>query len=482
MICVGANKALNGDENILTKEAERKRNAAKITFAITRVKRQHWPKALQIWGNAKATQRGIDIDVVTGSATLAAVATVGKWQPCLSLLASFQAAHMQLNAYGYNAGVTSCARAGSWAFGQMLLQSMKNWRIELQNITINALAACLRQSENWQAATECLQRAVTCDVQMNLVGCNTLLSFAQPWPNAFELLRTCHILGLRSDSTTWNSVLTRSQAWRGASLLAKTASQGIELDVITINAGTVGTTRWTDALHIYSLGIRLGIRLDAFSGSSMSSVCASSSQWRFALQLCRAGCVDVVSMCAGSFAWSSAHVWEAASVALIQGLQPDIISFGSVLYACDRGGHWKVALRLLRKMSTSNLKWNTVVCVAAMSACRTASKWRRALGLMSTQPSSASPVLFNALVNACSSSMIWKDSLELCSEAKHKSQLDDIAISCCAASSPWQVAAGLATQMMLEAMSIDEGLYAALIHAYCRAWQWRPAWKLVTQA
>lgn len=35
---------------------------------------------------------------------------------------------------------------------------------------------------------------------------------------------------------------------------------GIELDVITINAGTVGTTRWTDALHIYSLGIRLGIR------------------------------------------------------------------------------------------------------------------------------------------------------------------------------------------------------------------------------
>lgn len=26
-------------------------------------------------------------------------------------------------------------------------------------------------------------------------------------------------------------------------------------------------------------------------------------------------------------------------------------------------------------------------------------------------------VLFNALVNACSSSMIWKDSLELCSEA-----------------------------------------------------------------
>lgn len=72
MICVGANKALNGDENILTKagflieapralstrmtsrsfqlpalmlqEAERKRNAAKITFAITRVKRQHWPK------------------------------------------------------------------------------------------------------------------------------------------------------------------------------------------------------------------------------------------------------------------------------------------------------------------------------------------------------------------------------------------------------------------------------------------------------
>ena len=35
---------------------------------------------------------------------------------------------------------------------------------------------------------------------------------------------------------------------------------------------------------------------------------------------------------------------QAASASLITTLQRDVVSFGSVLYACDRGGHWAAAL------------------------------------------------------------------------------------------------------------------------------------------
>ncbi|CAL1133783.1 unnamed protein product, partial [Cladocopium goreaui] len=457
--------------------------AAYFTTAIVRAGREDWRESLELWEQAKV--HGFATDVITGSAVVAAASAAKQWHSCLGHLEAFRSSYMQLNAYGFNSAMTGCARADCWAVGLLTLNAMQLWQIETQVITFNAIAACLRPVGRWSAAIGCLDEACILNLQPNMVSYNTLLSQEQPWQNQFQLLERSLQRSLQSDAISWNSMVS-SEAWFVALDLLQCLSRGIQLEVVAINAGSsslASSSQWRQAVQLLSTACKGNIRVDATSHTAVSIACETSTQWSWALQTVSTseGAIpwDEAMMGAAIAAWSGAHLWEASSSLLrLPTLQRDVVSFGSVLHACDHGGRWITALGWLRCMGIVGVRTNFVTDVAAMSACRTATQWRTASCLMGLQ---SNTVLFNALANACASSGQWRESLLVCSEAKQQSQLDDFAMSCAAACCPWQHATYLLRfdEESFQPGASMESFLGALIHSLCRAWQWRPAWEFM---
>ena len=81
----------------------------------------------------------------------------------------------------------------------------------------------------------------------------------------------------------------------------------------------------------------------------------------------------------------------ARSVALLReleargGVAPDVVSFNTVIAACERRAEWRVALRLLRAMRTERyggLRPDRISYNAAISACAKGAQPGRALALL----------------------------------------------------------------------------------------------------
>ena len=95
----------------------------------------------------------------------------------------------------------------------------------------------------------------------------------------------------------------------------------------------------------------------------------------------------------------------------------------AAIAACDRGGAWEMALKLLLRMDGRGVPPNTVAYNSAISACARAAQWRTALALlerMAPAPSSslggqgggqgatANTVSYNSAISACGRAGAWE--------------------------------------------------------------------------
>eukprot|EP00435_Cladocopium_sp_Y103_P013687 s1654_g3.t1 len=201
-----------------------------------------------------------------------------------------------------------------------------------------------------------------------------------------------------------------------------------------------------------------GLQLDVVHWGAASRAFELENQWRrglFGLKVCgmflRAWAVNVLKICSeklveivgllslsipallqvrGRDAGGSekGYDWErglmilasmeAAQVVPAAGLEEEIISFGSAISACEKGGQWQLALHLLQRMSARHLRADAVALSAAMSACEKAGEWQTALALLqptldSSRTSTDRGCAFSAALGAAEHGMAWAIALAL---------------------------------------------------------------------
>eukprot|EP00913_Durusdinium_trenchii_P013712 g12874.t1 len=136
------------------------------------------------------------------------------------------------------------------------------------------------------------------------------------------------------------------------------------------------------------------------------------------------------------------------SESLLTNLQPDIISYNSVITACS-GHHWPLALHLLFFSRQARLVPSIISFNAAIAACDKGHQWQKALQLFQDlQEEHVSPtrVTYNSLLSACEVGLPWSSLLHLLSLSQHlpehRGEADAWAAvaSACAKTLAWAVA------------------------------------------
>ena len=63
-------------------------------------------------------------------------------------------------------------------------------------------------------------------------------------------------------------------------------------------------------------------------------------------------------------------------------LEPDVITYGAGISACEKGGQWPEALSLLRQMGDVKLERDVITYSAGISACEKGGQWPEAVSLL----------------------------------------------------------------------------------------------------
>lgn len=63
-------------------------------------------------------------------------------------------------------------------------------------------------------------------------------------------------------------------------------------------------------------------------------------------------------------------------------LQCNMVTFGAIIGACEKGSQWRQSLRLLGRLQREDLEPNVIACSAVISACAKGDQWQLALQLL----------------------------------------------------------------------------------------------------
>eukprot|EP00435_Cladocopium_sp_Y103_P030733 s141_g7.t1 len=284
----------------------------------------------------------------------------------------------------------------------------------------SAIASC----ESWVQALSILQMMEADQVQPNLITCNGIMDICHKtgeWQVALGLLSLMSSSEVEADSISYNSAIGACQASGevriALSLLAQMRSQRIQAVTVTYNISM--------------------------------AVCERRGHWRQALWLLAAmeveevvpdviSCSSNVSACGFVAAWSTA-------LALTLGGVEDVFSFNAAISACDKGGQFTSALRLLDLMSEAVVVPDVITFNGIISASGKDRHWRHACGLLSqilARNISPNIISYNSAINACARR--WSQAVALLSAAVDRGlRCDSVGRSSfLGAAPPWRVALG----------------------------------------
>lgn len=278
--------------------------------------------------------------------------------------------------------------------------------------------------ESWAQAASILQVMEVDQVQPNLITCNGIMDICQKtgeWQVALGLLSLMSSSEVQADSISYNSAIGACQACGeviiALSLLAQMRSRRIQTVTVTYNSSVAVCERrghWRQALWLLAAMEAEAMVPDVIGFSSSISTCGFVAAWSTALAL------------------------------TLEGVE-DVFSFNAAISACDKGGQFTSALRLLDLMSEAVVVPDVITFNGIISASGKDRHWRHACALLSQiLAGNMSPniISYNSAINACT--RCWSNGLALLSAAVERSLRCDVVgrSSFLGAAPPWRVALG----------------------------------------
>ncbi|CAJ1445510.1 unnamed protein product, partial [Effrenium voratum] len=258
------------------------------------------------------------------------------------------------------------------------------------------------------------------------------------------LLRAMEAAALRTDVIHYNSVLTSAQ-WRQALQLLQNAQQ-----------------RW---LRLQSLSCRLGI-----------SACRGAWSQAVALLYQFSQLADVKSCSAAMSACEAAGEWQAA-LALLEGTKGqvalDVVCFGSLISACEKGRRWELAIHALTWMDDFRLSPDQICLNAAVSACQKAAMWQQALDVLRSLPErrlQRDAVGFNSALGA----LKWSQALRMARHMMEESiEATVVTFNSLMGVCEWQVTLQLLVEMPRTKLAPNNISFRQLLRSLSSAAQWQ---------
>lgn len=192
---------------------------------------------------------------------------------------------------------------------------------------------------------------------------------------------------------------------------------------------------------------------DVISYSSVISACDKGEQWLMALSV-------LSSM-------------EDAAV------RPNAISFNSAISACAKVGQWLQALELLKRMEFTDV----ISYSGSISACERGRQWEMALVLLRSAHCEPDVICYSSAISACEKNGQWQQALQILQQMKRMRRVPNVisyssAISACEKGGQWLQALQLFHVMSAAKLEVDRICFNSLIAA-CES-QWSLALELFT--
>ena len=395
----------------------------------------------------------VQVDVLTFNMLLN-VSRV-KWIQALSMFRYFCNRNIQYNVITIGS-VMKAARV-SWCTSLQLLESTQHTSILANEIVMNSVLASVASS-TWQMAISIfISASAICQVDVisynttmrsmpwsqslqllvqmaiggscvNVISLNTLLASRPPWKctltflqqgEAFATFGQVDILTYNSCINTcpWIQVMALCQRLMArrlemsivtsTSVMAVTAKVGLWQQVTNTLDGITGTSKlnaqinglglngeWVKSLWMVKECARSKVLTDIITWGSVIVACETLERWQRALSLC-------------------------AEVKMQKSAEKNVIIFNASVCACAQGEQWEEALRLLQNATLCHMQLNILAFNSILTACSKAARWQESLKILSTlnqSGPSASIKSYNTVLDACRRSRGWHQVLQLFSE------------------------------------------------------------------
>ncbi|CAJ1448562.1 unnamed protein product [Effrenium voratum] len=287
------------------------------------------------------------------------------------------------------------------------------------------------------------------------------------WSQALSLLGTMGHHFLQPNVVTYNASLGASR-WSPALLLLRKAAQFLQTDVITCNTflGCLSSAKGKWPLALAELG---GIEPDIVTYNSLITSCERSAQWRRAIAFSEMAEADAVSYSAAVRCQRWPFALQLLADAASAAVQLNLIAYNAA--ASVTAARWRRVLQVLRHICRNHLRQDIITLNAAITST-TSGAWRHSLLLLSTAAPVPTVVSFNGAISSCEKAVQWQRAALLFEALHHPSTVSfGAVISAFEKAGRWQQAVAL----WEDAPEVDLILCNALISACEKAGQWRQA-------
>ncbi|CAE7224125.1 unnamed protein product [Symbiodinium natans] len=289
---------------------------------------------------------GVQLDLVTSSTAISACARSSKWRQALALMRALEGERLQPDVVFYSACIDACAQGRRWTMAVQLLDRMLAQSSPAAAGNVIAYAAALRSLEaHWSVAVQLLVDMKWKRISPDVVAFNAVLGAcgsAAQWEAGLQVLAAMagsrvaqdHVskalaMSACAQAKRWETALAlcpepehaitcsafitacgQGRRWQLA-LLALSESEVARRSTVCWNATLSACDYWPRSLLLLQHMARRLLRTDLTGQNALLSTLEKGSQWALALDV----------------------FWTLRQ----HHLQPDAISFNSVISACEKG-------------------------------------------------------------------------------------------------------------------------------------------------
>ena len=264
----------------------------------------------------------------------------------------------------------------SWSSAVDALVSMTQQTFQPNVVSYGAAAAC----GSWGAAIWLLGASIRRDLGSS-VACSAAISACEKrsfWNTAVTLLEAAGVVHLQRSIVCYNaasSACEKGMKWQATVALLAITAERLQPNIITYNAAISAgkqTNRWSQALHTFS---ELLSRFYPDTITCNSILAAFNMRWREAMQL--------------------------VTFLQVQGVEANVVTFGSSIQTCAKAKHWQQALSLLVESQHLQIETDPVMYNALLRGC----PWETAFRVLDEMKAAAiqpSMLAYDVLMQACS--------------------------------------------------------------------------------
>ena len=333
-------------------------------------------------------ERGMETNAVTHNTAMSAALALDDADAALGLFEEMSLLGISPTTISYNTAIHACAQTSDAERALDLFREMKAVGVERSTVTYTGLIRACAEGGQLDKAMALFTYMEVAGVERNpvtyCVAINACTRNGQ-WELGLQLLHEMARKGIRPDTQVFNAAISACEKGRASEtalkLLAQMRAMGCQPTAVTYGAAISACEKGMD--HRNALALLAQMPADKVR------------IWPHPLLAARTHLSRLLS---------SLHTCVRACVRACAQVKPNTIVYSAAISACGASGEWESALELFAEMERSRIPRNTISFNAAIAACAKGKAWEPAVALFEKMAAEGVPrdrVTYNSVVRAC---------------------------------------------------------------------------------